>query len=435
MDSLPVPQLRSSWVAALTNTVILFLVYYLVAFDGLLGLYKNQFDPVYFEQSQNQLEVLAYVPRYYNSSEPAGVYLHIENKGDNPVYDIEVYLITTFDETTLLLYNLYNREVYGSGIKFDFIAPHSIATARISLVAQAEPIITKVLLITAKDGNREELERLDPKEFIRINESGWRALQHSFLETILLPPWSNGFILALALFSTYVVRKGDEEKEPEPFKDEWWDWVASTIKRSLIVLGIITGLITLFLITNETTYLCLIALVAMWILNLNIWKDYLSSAIKELLIYGSLILAILALVPTVLQLLLAFLEFLYPKLFFSPSPSIQGWLRLGLFIMAFLLTYRATKKTNNLEILIKPLEIWAYSFSILSVLSVIHLLLIRSKETEEYVSWVLLAIVGFGTRIWRLLLVHFWNEKRGNTAKTPVTTQKNKRKGVTSTVS
>lgn len=406
MDSLPLPQLRSSWVAALINTMLLFLVYYLVAFGGLLNLYKHQFDPVYFAQSENQLKVWAYVPHYYNASEPAWVYTYIQNESDNPVYDIEVYLIATFDESTLLLPKLYDKEVYSSGTKFDIISPHSVTTARVPFVAQAEPIITKVVLIKIRDGTREELERLNPKEFIRVNQSGWRSLQHSFLESILLPPWSNGFILALALFSSYLARKGEEKYEPEPFKKEWWDLVANTVWQSIKILLVMIMLTFLFLYINEVTIspvLCMFALGVLLVLDTGGLEKYLSESLREWLISFAFSLGILGVVPASLSLLFNGLNFLIPgsELLQFLLDEKWTWVMGGL---GLLIWFAVRKRAGKLEAYTTQIDSWGYAFSILSILSVVALFLSGKGTNEKYIPWIILTVLGLGTPLWHQLL-------------------------------
>ncbi|MBE0683144.1 MAG: hypothetical protein IH589_14635 [Anaerolineales bacterium] len=213
MDNLPIPNMRSSWVAALINTLIIFFLYYLFLFGVLLEEYREHFISGSFNKSKEKLVVWVDVPRYFYAAGSATVHVHVKNESKNLFNDVKVYLITQPDpkSPTLLIPNVFNEDVYSSLVEFPVIEPLSISTGRVSFITQSNTSITSVLIKVGED----DPEQLSAIPEIRFAESSPKALQIDFLEHVLLPPWSNGFILALVLLSTFLVRTDPEEKKEE----------------------------------------------------------------------------------------------------------------------------------------------------------------------------------------------------------------------------
>lgn len=421
MDNLPIPKIRSSWVSALLITIATFALYYLMFFDVLFEVYENQFTTVYFEQSQHQVDVWASVPRYYNSSDPAWVYLYVKNKSDEPIYDLEVYMVVeASDSNTLLLPNLYDDKVYSSGASFEVLAPNYVTTARISFVAQEEPVVSKVLLIENGNDTREELDGLDPTLVVQMNKSNVRAFQHSFLENILLPPWSNGFILALVLFSVYLVRLGDDKdkkSEPSLFGREWWDLVWETSKKSVFVLLIIIIITMLFLLVNEITaspILCVFALIATWILGKIDIGKYVSNKMRANIYRVLFSFATSGLIFAVIVIGFRTLE-----IFFSDFnvvtwlPSSSGWVWFFVVITVASILYW---KRQSEDFFTRTIAYWGFRFLTLSLLYISVSLsyiffLDKSMDLdptliEEGVSWVVLALISFASLLYQQSIMY-----------------------------
>lgn len=434
MESFPIPKLRSSWTAALILTLIIFLLYYVFAFNRLLQLYRSQFDSIFFGQNQSQLKVLAFIPRYYNSSESAWAYINVQNNSNDPIYDLEVYLIANSDESTLLLPNLYNENVYSSGSTLTVIEPHSIATARIPFITQGDAIINKVILIQKNDKTRKELERQSPTEYIQPNKSPLRALQHSFLETILLPPWSNTFILALVVFSAYLVRNRKEEElnneepdEPKTLTPAWWIWVWNDIKNSANVINWMIYLTILFVLTNYSTLspiFCIIALQLMWWMETKFWKKDILKKFRRPLFLSALSLGFLGLIHAGLGLLFTALVLLFPTL--APSwlmSSNDRWV-WGLALLASgLVLKRNWKSSNVLEEYIKQFYFWGFSFLILAIIYIVMFYFNEKKPVDAIFSWWLLIIGSIGIIFW-----HYNKERRLNPSSTIPSKSQRKKK-------
>lgn len=250
MDNLPIPNMRSSWVSALINTIIAFFLYYVFAFGWLLNEYKDHFVSGSFEESKENLIVWVDVPRYFYPAGPATIHIHIKNQNLTTLKNVKAYLVTRPDpeSSTLLIPNVFNSNVYSSEVEFQIIEPLSTAVGRISFVTQSNTSITSVLLVV-DEGEPQQLSAISE---MRFAESSAKALQTDFLEHILLPPWSNGFILSLVLLSTFLIRTDVEQKtESSIFSSdyvlnpEWKRELVKDYKRSTLVFCIML-LITLF---------------------------------------------------------------------------------------------------------------------------------------------------------------------------------------------
>lgn len=404
MDSFPIPKLRSSWAAALIMFLLLFFIYYLIVFEKLLDLYKSQFDIVYFEQSEMQLNVSAYVPHYYDASDAALVYVHVQNESDDPVYDVGVYLVATFEESALLLPKVYIDDVYSSKSEFDVLPPNAISIARVSLVAQNEPTITKVIVIQKQDGVPEELERLNPTDYIRVQKAIWKSLQHRFLEVVLLPPWSNGYIFGLVILSIYLVRKGTEEKEPDPFTPGWWDLVVSTLGKSFGVLASISSLTLLMLFTDETTLsrsLCIVGCLLILVLRINLWKENITDDFRKgVVVFSAFWLAALGVMLAVSGPIWAIIVSLFPDMFQQVDFSSLGTnvnVNFVIFLVAFGLALLSRKYLDKLNFYVGQLRVWGWAFALIGATAIVVLFSFVKEETGmEYVLWALLMIGGLG---------------------------------------
>ncbi len=251
MDNLPIPNMRSSWVTALINAVIVFFFYYLILFGFLLNEYRRHFKDGQFQESKEQLVVWVDVPRYFYAAGPATVHIHVKNESRNLYSDVKIYLITDTNSPTLLLPSVFNANVYSSLVEFPVIEPLSTATGRTTFITQSNTSITSVLLKVGE----EEAQQLSAIPEITFVQSAPKALQIDFLEHVLLPPWSNGFILALILLSTFLVRTDKEEKtEPVVFEPDqriklssnWREEFVKDYLRSSLIFGAMV-LITLII--------------------------------------------------------------------------------------------------------------------------------------------------------------------------------------------
>ena len=380
MENLPIPKVRSGWVAALLITVIVFVLYYGLLFGGLLRLYKTQFDQTSFEPNQSQLYVWLYIPHYFHSSEPISAFLYVQNRGETSVTDVEVYLITSSKEPPLLLPNITGDSESDNGVKIAVVEPHSVVAEEVSFIAQNKPSITGILLRTSVE---EKPQILYSKQTVELDESEIRSLQHSFLENILLPPWSNGFILALVLFSVYLVRtKKDEELEPASFSTDWWGWVKDDVRRVIQPLTWMLNLTALFLLINESNYIPIICLIVLTLLLIA--RKFASNPgdlPKYLLIWGYVY---------------AIVEFLW--LVLIVEKSIQAfliWLSFFILLVVTKVFIRSMPRG-----ILAQFDFFGFLFIILGVLGNAWLVYNGEKAISLYIPWIILGSGGFITLVW-----------------------------------
>ncbi len=346
MDNLPIPNMRSSWVAALINTIFMFLIYYLCLFGPLLKEYRDHFDhDRSFDKSAEQLAVWVDVPRYFYAAGPATVHIHVKNETKKPFNDVKVYLITRADPKvpTLLIPNVFNADVYSSLVEFPIIEPLSTANGRVSFITQANTSITSVLLKVGDD----EPQQLFAEAEIPFVESGPKALQIDFLEHVLLPPWSNGFILTLILLSTFLIRTDREEKDEEKiFNDEnkylpspaWGNEFIKDYLRStavFVIMILVTALVYLILgsIDAAVPLLGIILLGLLILIRKQQQPEWLSRILKPILTFFGLASFFAMIVVGVLR------YGIRSDFFISPI-SMFFWIALGLEgLLVFYLLY------------------------------------------------------------------------------------------------
>lgn len=332
MDNLPIPNMRSSWVAALVNTIFMFLFYYLCLFGPLLKEYRDHFDHNRsFDKSKEQLAVWVDVPRYFYAAGPATVHVHVKNESKKPFNDVKIYLITRADPEapTLLIPNVFNNDVYSSLVEFPIIEPLSTANGRVSFITQANTSITSVLL---KVGDNES-QQLFAEAEIPFVESGPKALQIDFLEHVLLPPWSNGFILALILLSTFLIRTDKEEKEEEKIFDSENQYLPTHVWRKefindyirssaiFILMILITFIIYMLLGSSDAVFPFVGIVLFSWLVIKRVRQKSgtQSKFLSPTIIFLGFISAVLA----------VFLVFFNPRIFISPLGKIL-WILLGI---------------------------------------------------------------------------------------------------------
>ena len=346
MDNLPIPNMRSSWVAALINTVLVFFLYYLCIFGFLLGEYKEHFVSGSFNESKEQLIVWVDIPRYFYSAGPATVHVHVKNQSSNVFTDVKVYLVTQPDpeKPTLLIPKVSNANVYSTLVEFPIIEPLSTATGRVSFITQSNTSITSVLLKVG-EGDPEQLFAIPE---IRFAESSPKALQTDFLEHVLLPPWSNGFILTLVLLSTFLIRTDPEEKKEEKIfvsnygiNPAWrTEFINDYIRSSIIfcIMVLITFVIYILLGSIDATLPLIGLALFTWLIFMRKPQtpETYSRSLSPIIIFLGFVLAILAVT----------LVFLNPEIFISPLGKIL-WILFGVEGLAAFIWYYSRQLTSE----------------------------------------------------------------------------------------
>lgn len=262
MDDLPTPKLRAGWVSALFLALFFFFIYYVFMFDALLRAYKSQFYEVSF-LNNSTINVLAYFPKNFFSSGEEWVFINLQNNSNENLYDIQVYLkVSSSDDLVVLLPAIYGEKGAAAdggynAINFEIIQPYSTSVDRMPVLVQYTTVIEGVFVKWIDEKGQPHSAELLPEQTIHLGNAkgelevfiqNSRALKHVFLEVVLLPPWSNGLLFALVLFSTYLVRDNIEKKtDTLPSDSGWWKEVSSIFVDSLGSLASMVGVIILLL--------------------------------------------------------------------------------------------------------------------------------------------------------------------------------------------
>lgn len=298
MDQIfPLPERRAGWFAWLVTLMLVFLIYYGVLFDNFLRYYEKYFVPGSFIKSADGLIVSIESPRYYFSAGPTSVYVYINNTSPKYFEKVLVTLETKAEDEkrTLPLVNVYGEAVNTGSVEFPFVQALSTSTGRISLLIQSR---TRISAVHLKVGDQAP-ERLSPSSNFIFIEKDVQAFQLEILEHVLLPPWSNVFLIILATFSSYLAESAQKQEDEHhmPLKSNfrlnlaWWRAFGQDLVLSLeyLILLSFSSLIIFLLIRiiNIYTFSELVLLVIMISLmwsGLEISGTY-SSIVRQTIIF------------------------------------------------------------------------------------------------------------------------------------------------------
>jgi hypothetical protein len=258
--------MRSSWISALILVLVLFPAYYIYIYATILKVYESQFDERTYilsspttDASLNDLEITARIPRYVYPAEKIWVYIRVENKGFRTISDASLYLTLNPPTESILLPSISTQDdKYVAKIFLGNVERESTVIVRIPLLVQDDTDIGSVWLQRSILESNGQLSIQDPVEWIssgitltlRINTA--QAIKHSFIESILLPPWSNGTIAVLAMLASYlgcdnhgrkkataIKSAADKniENEPNVFTLEMTKMVWENLAKSIIILS------------------------------------------------------------------------------------------------------------------------------------------------------------------------------------------------------
>ncbi len=261
MNNLPIPKLRASWLSALFLTAVLFYAYYTVLYGLVLHEYRGQFRDVTYLSLKSEdarlrdLKITAHIPKYIYSVEPIWVFITVQNTGNQTFLDTDIDLNFSLTSSMLLLPSTFSEDKdapYKTNVEIKEIGPGSIVSGRIPLIVQSGIDIKSIWIHTNIKEEREgpvvaaQSERYPQSKPIP-KENPWRALQHSFIQNILLPPWSNGLIFALVMFSSYLAHNNLYGRNDELEPDIWsYEMLVSTwqhLKRTTVILYVFLILI------------------------------------------------------------------------------------------------------------------------------------------------------------------------------------------------
>jgi hypothetical protein len=222
----PTPETRAGWFAGILLAVLTFLLYYLVAYSPLEAAYDKAFWSGKPDDANGPLLVNVSIPKYLASFVEREVLVSVTNSSPD---ETEVALTVSTAPSYVIMHSpetarTGNSDYDGSNvIAFGKIPPHTT--------------FTRSLLVKARGGKWGD--QIDFEFFLRTKKPEdeiWSlssvalggpssasidppaAFLQSLTKTVLLPPWSNGFLPTLALLSAasleHRLRKGQRETQP-----------------------------------------------------------------------------------------------------------------------------------------------------------------------------------------------------------------------------
>lgn len=225
----PIPKTRTGWIAAGLLVVVAFLAYYLWMFPILLGFYESALhttEPTIeaWEPEnccEEELEALGNVtvrvnsPYHIASFGRRWVYVTLWNQGENPLEDTEFWLELSPEgdpeaiESWALPFLFGGSSLVQRSIHFGQIDPHAAVSGRIPVFATRDVEVTMQMRLG--DCIAQALVDEDSHLEVFLKHNRKRFLAHSLVETILLPPWSNGFLVVAAFIVSCLAEPDEEE--------------------------------------------------------------------------------------------------------------------------------------------------------------------------------------------------------------------------------
>ncbi len=234
----PIPRTLRGWIVTVLVLVLMFIAYYGFLFPYLERFYRG-FLYTQPPQEMGDLTLRVDAPDYIAPFGQRWLYFTIRNDADRPMSDIWIGLeVQQPGEQTVegwvfpFLFRdslLLDRPIYIKQIQ-----PGLSVSGRIPLwgstYLSASPTLSATVIVTGP-----EVAGTGTSLPLSVKANSYRYLAHSFIEQILLPPWSNGFI-AIAVF--IVCTQMERRIKPE---GEWYYQVAREFRSSLALLLLLGG--------------------------------------------------------------------------------------------------------------------------------------------------------------------------------------------------
>ena len=211
------PKSRITWLATFVLIVWLYILYYTFIYGYLLGFYEKQFYLIPFACTETEcitssLNVTLIVPKYLGGGRTQSFYVNIENTNATTEFAGTLTLViddeNNFSEKgrlPLLFDDGEGINVPAGGIAEFYLKPHDSVVINIPFVVSDEILnLNEIYLYYQPATGKEEILHSNTSyKNIKIN-----IVNSSFfrlISKIMLPPWANGVIPALGLFSCWFI--------------------------------------------------------------------------------------------------------------------------------------------------------------------------------------------------------------------------------------
>ncbi len=264
-----VPHTIRAWITVIVLGSVLYLLYYGVVFNSLVGVYTTELFATspsrpYSENALSKsLEVRVDYPRHLASFGYRWIYVTIYNNDDKPAENIRVWFSANADRragevvspnNALIFPYLYHGKNYvRRSVEFDEIPPGGVVSDRLPVLAPWGEVITGTLYMEEADSKtlcnppamslkfdsrnwegkvitgtlhmEKANSKATPAKLLDLGSRDWdmnviQSLAHGLIEFVLLPPWANGFLILAVLIITGL-QDSRELDERILYRKEW----------------------------------------------------------------------------------------------------------------------------------------------------------------------------------------------------------------------
>ncbi len=237
---LPIPKTLRGWVISVSVLILIFIAYYGFLFNYLERFYRGfLYTKKISEQTSEyplNLTLRVDAPDYIAPFGQRWLYFTIRNESNRPASDLWIGVeIQPQGEQTLegwcFPFLFRDSLLLERSLHIERLQPHTSVSGRLPLWGST--CVSSSLLVTVTITDSETAEVRTPVTFpVKVNV--YRYLAHSFIEQILLPPWSNGLIV-VAVFVICTQRERRFQTE------EWYLQILRAFRTSLILLLLLGG--------------------------------------------------------------------------------------------------------------------------------------------------------------------------------------------------
>lgn len=300
MSRFPLPQQKRGWQAAIILIIFSFLLYYPCLYTRLENSYYGHFwkSKVYHS---DDLSITFRIPQYVSSFIEREIIISVENLEKKPIDVTIIISATTITSNEPVLLQIQSNKtsndqniLEGSSAVHFFSIPAratDIKSVWVRLpITQSDDILFHFFRDTAAG-----LVGLDLKDKTIARTDSYCTLLQSLIKTVLLPPWSNGFLPALALIIAWSMEESmagpfsslftviiSVFKNPKKFLNlsikNYWN---SIMKKRIVLLKIMVRIIWIIII-----YIILLIAIK------NIKKFDLDESLGNIVIIGVVIVAL-----------------------------------------------------------------------------------------------------------------------------------------------
>ena len=222
MDKIPFPKSRAGWYVALVVIAGLFYIYYFCLYGSLssenVKFLWSSSEPVIINK---QVEVKIYSPEFVSNFEFEDLQIKVFNRSETGTADVKILLAQNNNDVIVTL-RLDGEDIelpQGSQktITFGEILPTDTMVQTVGIKTRQASGNLDFVFSAVLDGKI--YDQVIPVSRPVVDH--YSVLIHMFLRNILLPPWSNGFIPVLVLFTIYLledrIKKGKPLRKIIPF--------------------------------------------------------------------------------------------------------------------------------------------------------------------------------------------------------------------------